>query len=87
MSRSRSGLSSPGIEEEEGGTVVLLNHVDDLLAQMKEYGRKEGGGKGKGRDTGDQAGEVLGRLAGLLKKSDGLRKVVNMDEVIQWYVA
>lgn len=45
-----------------------------------------GEGKGKGRDTGDGIGDGLGRLAGMLKKSEALRKVVNLDEVILWCV-
>jgi hypothetical protein len=90
LPRSKSGLSSPGIAEEEGGMVVLLGQVDDILAKMKDWGRRgwaENGrnkGKERERDNGEEVGEGMKKLADLVKKSPDLKGIVNMDEVVQW---
>lgn len=86
-SRSRSGLSSPGemmLHVEDENTMVLLEAVTSILRRLKELAMPVQG-KGKGRDTepGDEVWGCLNRLADTLKKSDGLKALLNTEEVVQ----
>ena len=83
MSRSRSGLSSPGGLIEEEGLAVLLTNAEELVRHLKGLARE--GAKGKSRDQEGAAGDGLMRLAALLKKSDELRTLLGKDETIRRY--
>jgi hypothetical protein len=85
LARTASGLSSPGIVEEEG-TSILLGHAEELLSRLKKIGEKEKSRKGKEKEVerGDEVGEVLVNLSGMFKRSDELKMVVDKDDLIRW---
>lgn len=91
VNRALSGLSSPGEVAEDEGTTTLVHAAEEILRRLRDLEGREvslgQGGKGKERQLepahrGDQIVEALHRLATLLKKSDTLRMIVNVDEVV-----
>lgn len=89
VKRALSGLSSPGEVAEDEGTARLVHAAEEILRRLRDLEGREiqtSAGKGKERQLeparGDQVVEALHRLATLLKKSDTLRMIVNVDEVV-----
>ena len=87
-SRSRSGLSSPGemvLHVEDGDTYGAPGGCD-VDSEEIEGARDAGTGEGEGTDTepGDEVWGCLNRLAETLKKSGGLKALLNTEEVVQW---
>jgi hypothetical protein len=70
---------------EDENTMVLLEAVTSILRRLRELANPVQG-KGKGRDTepGDEVWGCLNRLAETLKKSGGLKALLNTEEVVQW---
>ena len=69
------------------GTATMLGSVTDLLSRLRESIRR-GDGKGKEREErGDKVYEALYELGGLFKRSENLKLIVNVDDVIQWWVS
>jgi rapamycin-insensitive companion of mTOR len=70
---------------EDENTMVLLEAVMSILRRLRELAAPvQGKGKGRDMEPGDEVWGCLTRLADTLKKSDGLKALLNTEEVVQW---
>lgn len=85
------GEESGGTNENENGATAMLDSAESYLRRLREVSRGDSADKGKGKErangTGrgrnDEAWDCMNKLAGLLKRSDGLRDLLNAEEIIQ----
>ncbi|ORY28003.1 Rapamycin-insensitive companion of mTOR, middle domain-domain-containing protein [Naematelia encephala] len=77
LARSRSDMTAEGGEHQ----AVMLETFGVQLRRLRDLNREKG--KGKASDRGDEEWECLTRLAEVLKKSDGLKGLVDVEEVVE----